>query len=343
MTGQVGRSGASLVIEDLSKSYRSGPVEVAALRSVSLTVGSGEVVALVGNNGAGKSTLMSIVAGLLAADGGSVVVTGRDALERRRDPKQVVGLAPQEEALYPTLTVRRNLEYFGRLASLRGSALRERVDEVARRLLIDDLLDRMVRTLSGGQRRRLHTGLALMHDPDVLLLDEPTVGVDVGSRSELLDLVRRTATTGAAVLYSTHNLAEVEQLAARVVILDRGRVLAEGSAADLIANHAPLVAELRFSDGHFGLPRWMMDSVDRISDRGGEHHVVVRLERPAMTIHELVSALSESDRDRLCGAVVVQPSLEQAYLRLVRRAGDDMVESAEATDGPWATSRGESP
>lgn len=309
----------SLVVDGLSKTYRTREGSVRALDDVSLSVSAGEVVALVGNNGAGKSTLMSIVAGLLAADSGTATVMGRETTANGGTPSRLLGLAPQEEAVYPTLTVRKNLRYFGSLSGLSGAELDSRVSGVAASLLLADLLDRTTRELSGGQRRRLHTGLALMHDPDVLLLDEPTVGVDIDARLQLLQFVLDTAEAGSAVLYSTHQMTEVEQLASRAVILDHGRVLAHGRVQEIIAEHSPHLAELRFSQVDVTLPNHLDEMVDQVRTTArGDLVVSVRLEDGDQNIADLVDSLGHAARGVLVSAEIHQPSFEGAYVRIIR-------------------------
>ena len=201
---------AMLHIEALRKSYG----EVVALQGVDMDVSAGEIVSLLGPNGAGKTTIVSIVAGLRRADGGVVKVDGLDALRRSSEVRRRIGLAPQDLGIYPVVSVRNNFRLFGRLAGLGDRELRTRIDEVAEALDITDLLDRQGGTLSGGQKRRVHTAIALLHRPRLLLLDEATTGADVETRGHILDLVRELAAQGSAVLYSTDYLQEVEDLGA---------------------------------------------------------------------------------------------------------------------------------
>jgi ABC-2 type transport system ATP-binding protein len=327
---------APLVVDGVSKTYRSGDREIRALDRVSLSVDAGEIVALLGNNGAGKSTLMSIVGGLVGADSGRVTVEGECVTDGGGRPSDQLGLAPQEEALYPTLTVRKNLTYFGRLAGLKGAERAARVDEVSGHLMLRDHLDRRAGTLSGGQRRRLHTGLALMHRPTVLLLDEPTVGVDIEARAELLDFVRATAANGAAILYSTHQLHEVDRLGARVVIIDGGRILESGTAEELVARHAPPLVDLRFSTEHVDLPADLLDALDEAGwTATGQYRVVARLADPGTVVAEVIDHLGPGPQAALQGASVVAPGLETAYRRIVRgssRAGDPAARAADADE-----------
>lgn len=316
----------SLQIKSVSKTYRTRSARIRALEDVTLSVDRGEVVALVGNNGAGKSTLMSITAGLLSADVGTVTVMGDETTAGGGTPSPHLGLAPQEEAVYPTLTVRANLAYFGTLAGLRGRLLEDRVEEVAGELLLGDLLGRKAVELSGGQRRRLHTGLALMHAPEVLLLDEPTVGVDIDARLALLAFVRDLAQRGAAVLYSTHQMIEVEQVASKAVVLHEGRVLAIGAVEEIVSSHAVPSAELRFMDDH-DMARGALGETfgTRVLGlrRAGQVHTVaeIRLDRNDAVVADVVEILPRSLRETLVSAEIRECSFEQAYVHLVRSVG----------------------
>ncbi|HYU86306.1 MAG TPA: ABC transporter ATP-binding protein, partial [Kribbellaceae bacterium] len=191
-----------LHIRGLCKAYG----DLKALQGIDLDVRAGEIVALLGPNGAGKTTLVSIVAGLRKADSGTVEVDGLDALRRSAEVRRRVGLAPQDLGVYPVVSVRQNLRLFGELAGVRRTDLKARVDEVAEALAITDLLDRKGGELSGGQKRRVHTAIALLHRPRLLLLDEATTGADVETRGHILELVKELAADGSAVLYSTHYL-----------------------------------------------------------------------------------------------------------------------------------------
>ena len=244
-----------LSVRDVYKSYG----DITALRGASLDVAAGSIVSLLGRNGAGKSTLLSIIAGLSKADSGSVTVDGVDVLANPRAATGLVGIAPQRTGIYPPLSVRENLEFFGELSGMKRTDRVARATAVAEQVGLGALLDRKAMKLSGGEARRLHTGCALMHRPKVLMLDEPTVGADVTTRVQLIDAVRRLAADGAAVVYTTHYLPEVEALDASIVIIDDGRVLPSGSRSELIDAHrvgglelftlTPLTAELTSAIG----------------------------------------------------------------------------------------------
>ncbi len=308
-----------LCVQGLWKSYGA----VAALRGVDLEVTAGEIVALLGPNGAGKSTLVSIVAGLRHADAGSVTVGGVDALAHPPAARRLIGLAPQELGVYPVVTVRHNLQLFGELAGLGRRDLQARIRQVAAALGIEDLLDRLAGELSGGQKRRLHTAMALLHRPRLLLLDEATTGADVETRAQLLDLVHQFATDGSAVLYSTHYLHEVETLGASVVLLDQGSVIARGSVRELVAAHGRTAVELRFD----GLAPQL--SLDGRAGRTERHGDLLRITTsdPAATIAAAVPALG-ADTHRLRSVEIVQANLESVYLALTGRRyepGEEVV------------------
>ncbi len=222
-----------LTVHDVHKAYG----DIQALRGASLEVEAGSIVSLLGRNGAGKSTLLSIIAGLVRADQGSVIVDGVDVLAHPKRATGLVGIAPQQTGIYPPLSVRENLEFFGELAGLRRNERRTRAESIAERLGLALLLDRKAMKLSGGEARRLHTACALVHRPKVLMLDEPTVGADVTTRAQIIEAVRDLASEGAAIVYITHYLPEVGALDASIVVIDNGRVLTKGTRAELIAAH----------------------------------------------------------------------------------------------------------
>jgi ABC-2 type transport system ATP-binding protein len=305
-----GESGSVLEVAGLRKAY--GPT--VALAGVDLAVAAGEIVGLLGPNGAGKTTLVSIVAGLLRPDAGSVVVGGADALVHPRRASRVLGLAPQETGIYPTLTCAKNLRFFGQLAGLRGRDLDRAVDSIAEALQLTALLDRRGQQLSGGERRRLHTALALVHRPRLVLLDEPTTGADVQSRSQLLQFVQELAAAGSAVVYSTHYLHEVEQLDASVVIIDHGRCIARGSTAELVASHAANVVQLVFNGP--APPIDPKSNGARVNIEGSVVHI--HTHDPGAVTAAVLERLGSRARD-LRSLEVIQPSLEAVFLELTGR------------------------
>lgn len=216
----------------VAKSLRRRLGTNVAVDGVDFVAGSGEVVALLGPNGAGKTTLMHLLAGVLAPDEGEVLVDGmRDPT--RPSVRTRIGFAPQATAVYDELTAEENLVFFARLHGLSGARLRDRVEHA---LSFAGLVDRRAHrasTFSGGMRRRLHVASALVHAPSLLLLDEPTVGVDASSRGQLLDGVAALRDQGAAIVYASHHLDEVQRICDRAVVLSHGRVIADAPLDEL--------------------------------------------------------------------------------------------------------------
>ncbi len=216
-----------------------------ALDGFTLRVAAGEIAGLVGRNGAGKTTFVEVTAGLVRPQAGCVLVRGVDALGRSRAARALIGVCPQETALYPAVTVAEHLRLFGALAGLRGPALCRAVDDIAGRMDLADVAGQPTALLSGGQRKRTQAATALIAERPLLLLDEPTVGADPATRARLLAVVADRAAAGAAVVYTTHYLPELAELGATVAVAQAGRVVARGTLAELSLDHvnALLVAE----------------------------------------------------------------------------------------------------
>jgi len=206
-----------------------------ALDDVGFTIAPGETYGLLGPNGAGKTTTIRLVCGLLRPDSGSVVVGGHRVTTTATAAKGLIGYVPQDIALYPDLSARENLRFFGRLQRLRGRDLDRRVARVLELVGLTDRARDRVESFSGGMKRRLNIGVALLHDPTLLVLDEPTVGVDPQSRHAVMESVNSFGAAGMAVLYTTHYMEEAERLCDRVGIIDHGRLVAEGTRRELVA------------------------------------------------------------------------------------------------------------
>jgi len=221
---------AFLEVANLTKQYGA----VKALNGVSFTVSEGELFGLLGPNGAGKTTLLSILSCLLEPTSGEVFLQGRRVRQGDRWVRRLIGVVPQELALYGDLTARENLRFFGELYGLRSAELRERVKSILAAVALEDKADDRVNTFSGGMKRRLNMGAALVHRPLLLLLDEPTVGVDPQSRNHIFEEVRRLNAAGVTILYISHYMEEVQALCPRVGIMDHGRLVACAEVVELL-------------------------------------------------------------------------------------------------------------
>ncbi len=276
-----------LRLHDLHKRYGS----LAAVDGVSLHVRRGEIFGFLGPNGAGKTTTIAMAVGLLEPDSGSVEIT---VLGSPRDPqvRRLIGLAPQSLALYDALSARENLAFFGKLYGLSGKRLEERVDAMLELVGLADRAKDNVSTFSGGMKRRLNLAVALVHEPKLLLLDEPTVGVDPQSRNAIFDLVRTLREQGITVVYTTHYMEEAQKLCDRVAIIDQGRVLAEGTVDELIEAHG---------------------GESLLSIQAGES---VRTVTAADPLPEMAAALRD---EATTGLKLEPPDLERVFLNLTGR------------------------
>jgi len=283
-----------------------------ALSGVDLAIAPGQVVGLLGPNGAGKSTLLSIVAGLLRADAGRIHVNGWDVTAEPLRAQRTIGFAPQSTGVYEPLTVEENLRFFGALRGLMGRELTLQVDDLTDDLLLGNLLSKQCQHLSGGEKRRVHTAIALIARPPLVLLDEPTVGADIETRAALIALVQSLATEGTAVLYTTHYLPEVESLQADVVMIDCGRVVAEGTIDHLVAEHGTGELELRFIG-----PAPRVDLARCKTHIDGDR-IVVSTSEPTAVAVALLDRLG-ADIHRLQDVRILRPSLENVFLNLTGR------------------------
>jgi ABC-2 type transport system ATP-binding protein len=222
-----------ILAENLVKYYRN----IAALQGVGLSVKDGEAFGLVGPNGAGKTTAISIICGLLKPDRGRVLLFGQDMSRHKASIKRRISLVPQDLALYPDLTARENLAYFGRLYGLSGRSLKNRVRDCLESCGLSLNADRRVADYSGGMKRRVNLAIGLLNKPRLLILDEPTVGIDVQSRNAILEHLESLNRQGMTLIYTTHYMEEVERLCSRIAIMDEGRILRTGSRDELLAAH----------------------------------------------------------------------------------------------------------
>ena len=305
-----------LACEGLRKAYGDRQ----AVDGVGFSIAAGETYGLLGPNGAGKTTTISIVCGLLARDGGRVTLRGRELDTGTVDVKAEVGFVPQEIAIYPDLTAGENLRFFGKLYGLSGSELDTRVDRVLDTIGLADRGNERTDAFSGGMKRRLNIGLGMLNDPALLLLDEPTVGVDPQSRNAILDSVEALASEGMAVLYTTHYMEEAERLCDRVGILDEGTLRAEGTRRELIG----LIGELdRLRiDARGDLQAacraaLTVAGVQRAVPRDGGIEVMARDVRASLA--EIVRAIDATGAG-ITSMEVEEPNLEAVFLHLTGKA-----------------------
>jgi len=302
-------------VEDLRKEYG----ELVAVDGVSFTAESGTIFGLLGPNGAGKSTTIGCISGLLSPSSGHVRVLGADIARESAKAKAMLGVVPQDLALYEDLSARDNLSYWGAAYGMRGKALAERVDEVLDKVGLSGRSRERVKGFSGGMKRRLNLACGVVHRPKVLLLDEPTVGVDPQSRVRLIELFREQAAAGTCVLYTTHYMEEAQDLCDRIAIMDHGKVIALGSLAELRG----LIGErdlLRLS-GTFdeAAVRAALVGVDQVEIVGlDDGQLMLAVVGASRKLPAIFGALSEAGSD-VRETTLSQPSLESLFIKLTGR------------------------
>jgi len=220
---------AILEVQNLIKKYG----DFAAVKGISFDIKEGEIFSLLGPNGAGKTTTISVLSTLYAPTGGDALVGGHSVSKEPMAVRQLIGVVPQDLAIYDELTARENLSFWGQMYGLRGKALKTRMDEVLEQIGLSDKANNRVKTYSGGMKRRVNIGVGLLHKPRLLFMDEPTVGIDPQSRRAILDSVKELNKQGMTVLYTTHYMEEAQELSDRVGIIDHGELIALGTQSEL--------------------------------------------------------------------------------------------------------------
>jgi len=302
-----------LEVLDLHKRYGS----LVALHRVSFGVPEGEMFGLLGPNGAGKTTLLSIVSCLLTPTSGEVRLLGRPLRPSDRETRRILGIVPQELALYVELSARENLLFFGELYGLRGPELRRRVDDVLAATGLADRADGRVDTFSGGMKRRLNLGIALMHRPRLLLLDEPTVGVDPQSRNHIFEEVRRLNRDGVTVVYTSHYMEEVQSLCQRVGIIDHGRLVACDTLPNLL-RRVRSVIRCRVGVISSALRERVKDLPDVRLTEPDETLLELECGDVKVVLPRLMAALTEAQTE-LHSLETEEPNLERVFFDLTKK------------------------
>ena len=308
--------GKAIQVQDLHKDFG----EVYAVRGISFEVQAGEIFSLLGPNGAGKSTTISMLACLLEPTQGDALVMGHSIRHEPMAVKAAIGLVPQEIALYGDLSARENLDFWGKMYGLRGATLKQRVDEVLDIIGLTDRQKGRVAKFSGGMKRRLNIGIALLHRPQVLILDEPTVGIDPQTRRNILDSVKKFNRQGMTVLYTTHYMEEAQELSDHIAIMDQGQVIAYGTHDDLVK----IVGELDRIDLTLDaeaepvLARWRAtEGVHQVSAEDG--NLTLLVDDSNLVLPRLFESATEAGV-RITSVQIQEPNLEAVFLHLTGRA-----------------------
>ena len=303
-----------LTIHDVRKSYR----RFVALQSVRFEVMRGELFGLLGPNGAGKSTLLSILAGLSEADSGTIHLKGEAFHSTDRSAKKRIGIAPQDLAIYPELTASENLDFFGRLYGLHGSHLQQRTATLLAAVGLSDRAHARTETFSGGMKRRLNLAVAVIHEPELLLLDEPTTGVDPQSRNHIFETIRQLNANGMTIIYTSHYMEEVQLLCNRIAILESGQLLACDTLQNLLAT-LDAQATLTLAKPSESL----LEPIRAIAGVKSCLPVASGLQLSAERIAPILPAVMRlcMEQDNVPTAIDIdQPTLERVFLHLTGRA-----------------------
>jgi ABC-2 type transport system ATP-binding protein len=308
---------ADSMIDIMNLEKRFGDTE--AVRGVSFTVEQGEFFGLLGPNGAGKTTTVGMLCGLIEPTSGSIAVGG---MEMRRQPgavKKRLGFVPQDLAFYPTLTARDNLAFFGRLYGLWGGRLNRRIDAVLKLVQLAERADEAVKVFSNGMKRRLNIAIGLLHEPAVLVLDEPTVGVDAQSRNAILENLDALSHSGMTVIYTTHYMEEAQRLCRRVAIMDRGLLIALDTPSALIRRLGEGLVRMRLANApdHAVIAELQAAPAITVVDaRDTSLHLTVRAKEEALRVVLDIAVVRKLTIQSLD---ILEPNLESVFLNLTGR------------------------
>ncbi|MFC1996660.1 ATP-binding cassette domain-containing protein [Chloroflexota bacterium] len=310
------RENAAIRVQNLHKDFG----EVYAVQGIDFNVHRGEIFSLLGPNGAGKSTTISMISGLLHPNQGEITVVGHDIQKDPLAAKTSIGVVPQEIALYEDLSARENLAFWGKMYGLRGASLKQRVDEILEIVGLTDRQKGRVGKYSGGMKRRLNIGIALLHKPEVVIMDEPTVGIDPQSRRNILENVKELNQQGMTVLYTTHNMEEAQELSDHIAIMDHGKLIASGTHAELVK----IVGELDRieltidTESAKVMEAWKaVQGVDQVMAENG--HLSLFVDDSNLVLPQLFEAANQSNT-RITSVDIQEPNLEAVFLHLTGRA-----------------------
>ncbi len=314
---------SSLIVEvkNLVKQY-APPDGVTAVNDISFNIQRGEIFSLLGPNGAGKTTTISMMSCLLKPTGGTLLVNGHSVTDEAKKVKQVIGVVPQEIALYPAISAQENLAFWGKMYGLRGTTLQERIQAVLKIAGLTDRAKDKVETFSGGMKRRINIAVGLLHEPQLLFMDEPTVGIDPQSRRRILDTVKELNAQGLTVVYTTHYMEEAEELSDRIGIIDHGKLIGLGTQdalTEMVGKYDIIAIEY---DG-------LADAgslVEGLTAVNTVHQAAVENGKLLATVNKAASSLpsilawAEKAELRLKGIEIKEPNLEAVFLHLTGRA-----------------------
>lgn len=307
-----------LEVHDLVKKYG----EITAVNGISFNIHEGEIFSLLGPNGAGKTTTISILSTLFPSTSGDAIIAGHSVTREPMAVKRVIGVVPQEIALYDDLTALENLNFWGQMYGLSGKALSKRVDEVLDQIGLKDRAKQRIKTYSGGMKRRVNIGVGLLHKPKLLFMDEPTVGIDPQSRRAILESVKEMNHAGMTILYTTHYMEEAEELSNRVGIIDHGELIALGTQAELTAQVGEtdtLILHLGENEDSAFMATALMEMPGVLQANATNHEVAIVTYSAEELLAPVVSRSNELGI-KIHSIDMREPNLEAVFLHLTGRA-----------------------
>ncbi len=307
-----------LEVQNLVKKYG----DFAAVDDVSFTIEEGEIFSLLGPNGAGKTTTISVVSCLLKPTSGEAIIGGHSVTRESLKVREVIGVVPQDIALYNMLSARENLVFWGRMYGMGGAALTRRVDEVLEQIGLTDKANAKIETYSGGMKRRVNIGVGLLHKPRIIYMDEPTVGIDPQSRRNILDTVKDLNKQGMTVLYTTHYMEEAQELSDRVGIIDHGKLIALGTQRELtkiVGEYDTLRLHIGEEDGAEQLALALSAIPGVLKCSAADHQVVLVVPEAEEALAPAITRANEVGI-RIHSVDIQEPNLETVFLQLTGRA-----------------------
>jgi ABC-2 type transport system ATP-binding protein len=313
------KHGGALMIEliDITKKFK----QKAAVKNLNMFIAKGEIVGLLGPNGAGKSTAISVLSSLIEPTSGDVKFQNKSIVKHPAPLRNIIGIVPQEIALYEDLSAEENMRFFGRIYRLKGEALEKKITEVLEKIGLRERRKDIVKTFSGGMKRRLNIGVSMLHDPEILIMDEPTVGIDPQSRNYILQTVKRlNEEQQMTVLYTSHYMEEVEYLCDRVYIMDKGDLIASGTKDE--------IKQILASENTISLKAdyWTNEFLEKIKEIPEIHQMdvdekeIVLVVSKEVNFFSILAHLAEETNVELRGVHVKQVTLEDVFLHLTGRA-----------------------
>jgi ABC-2 type transport system ATP-binding protein len=294
--------------------------DIKAVDDISFSIEKGEILGLLGPNGAGKSTTISMLSTLIKPDNGVINYKGKDIVKSPKAIQQYLGYVPQEIALYPNLTGRENLEFWARAYGLKGIKLKEQIKQVSEIIGITERLKSKVKEYSGGMQRRLNIGAALLHEPEIIIMDEPTVGIDPQSRKHILDTVLELNRKGMTVIYTSHYMEEVEYICNKICIMDKGKIIANGTKKELINSIDDRKRILIKVDNVNDQLIKDIDSINEVVDVSYEEKtIIVTVSNGKKTFKRIIEVLNNTETN-IRSIDINEPNLETVFLHLTGKA-----------------------